>query len=215
MFGEVLGGMGVLVDVVHPYLGQPLPALNAYDGLALGGGGQSAYEQDLYPYLAMECDLVKHAANSEKPVLGLCLGAQLMASALGGEVRRGSQREIGFFDVKLEPIAQYDPVWCGLPTSFVTTHWHGDVFDIPAGGMRLGSSAMTPNQLFRYGHALYGLQFHLEMTPDLLDELVEDSRDYLLESGVDPVQMRARARECLPGVRETAATVFSRWGEML
>ena len=216
LFGDVLDAMGVKVTVVRPYDGEAVPTvLNGYSGLCIGGGAQGAYEQDRYPYLAAECDLVRAAVEADRPVLGLCLGAQLMASALGAEVRKGPQREIGFYEVTLDPISQYDPVWCGVPQTFVTTHWHGDVFEIPAGGMRLASSALTPNQLFRYGHSLYGLQFHLEMTPELLDEMVEDSRDYLRDAGVDPDFMRQRGRECLPHLRETAGSVFTRWAELL
>ncbi len=216
LFGEVLGGLGVTVDTIHPYLGEKVPSsLEGYNGLALGGGAQGAYEQDLYPYLADECALVKEASREGKPVLGLCLGAQLMAAALGAEVRKGPQREIGFFEVQLDPISQYDPLWNGIPDKFVTTHWHGDVFEIPPGGMRLGSSALTPNQIFRYGHALYGFQFHLEMTPEVLDEMVVDSEEYLREAGVDPEQMRQAAYQCLPSLRETAVKVFDRWAHLL
>lgn len=216
LFGDVMQSHGVGLEVLHPYRGESIPdTINGFAGLVLGGGAQSAYEQDKYPYLARECDLIREAAALGRPVLGLCLGSQLMAQALGAEVRRGPQREIGFFDVTLEPISDYDPVWNGLPRTFVTTHWHGDVFDIPPGGMRLASSAMTPNQLFRYGHALYGLQFHLEMTPEVLDEMVEDSADYLREAGVDPDAMRRQGRQHLPALQETASQVFTRWGEML
>jgi GMP synthase (glutamine-hydrolysing) len=81
--------------------------------------------------------------------------------------------------------------------------------------MRLGSSALTPNQLFRYGRGLYGLQFHLEMTPEIFDEMVVDSTDYLTEAGADPERLRVEAREVLPAVREMAETVFSRWAAML
>ena len=216
LFRDVLGGLGIPLEVIEPYRNQPIPEnLSGYDGLCLGGGAQSAYEGDQYPYLVQECALVRAAASEGRPVLGLCLGAQLMAAALGAEVRRGARREIGFHEVRLESISQYDPVWCGVPQTFVTTHWHGDVFEIPAGGMRLASSDLTPNQLFRYGHALYGLQFHLEMTPELLDEMVADSREDLEQYGVDGEALRQQARECLPALRETAGLVFTRWAEML
>lgn len=211
-----LGASRVGLKIVHPYAGENLPGnLADFSGLAVGGGAQGAYETDRYPYLAKECDLIREAAHSEKPVLGLCLGAQLMAAALGAPVRPGPQREIGFFPVTLDPIARYDPLWCDLPTDFVTTHWHGDVFDIPAAGMRLGSSALTPNQLFRYGCGLYGLQFHLEMTPEIFEEMVADSHDYLTAAGANPEHLRTEAWRVLPPLRETAETVFSRWAAML
>jgi GMP synthase (glutamine-hydrolysing) len=170
---------------------------------------------DQYPYLADEIRLIQSAASEGKPVIGLCLGGQLMAASFGADVRKGPVREVGFYPVELEPISEYDPIWCGLPKSFVTTHWHGDVFEIPPGGMRLGSSALTPNQLFRYGHALYGLQFHLEMTPEILDAMIADSHDDLLEMGVDPGDLSRAGHAHLPNLRETAVTVFSRWTEFL
>ncbi len=216
LLSSALDARKVGLEICHPYAGQALPdSLAGFDGLAIGGGAQSAYEQDRFPYLAHECALIREATQQEKPVLGLCLGAQLMAAALGASVRPGARREIGFFPVTLDPIARYDPLWCDLPTDFITTHWHGDVFDLPSAGMRLGSSALTPNQLFRYGRGLYGLQFHLEMTPEIFEEMVVDSEDYLREAGADPQALTAQAREVLPPLRETAEMVFSRWAAML
>jgi GMP synthase (glutamine-hydrolysing) len=216
LLAAALESRHVALEIRHPYLGEDLPAnLEGFDGLAVGGGAQSAYEIEAFPYLLRECDLIREATHAEKPVLGLCLGAQLMASALGAPVRRSERREIGFFPVTLDPIARYDPIWCDLPTDFVTTHWHGDTFDLPPAGMRLGSSAMTQNQLFRYGRGLYGLQFHLEMTPEIFEEMVIDSRDDLAASGADPDRLCAQAREFLPGLRETADMVFTRWAAML
>lgn len=216
LFGEILEDGGAQVDVVHPYAGESLPSsLEGYAGLGLGGGAQSAYEREKYPYFTRECELIREAASAGKPAMGLCLGAQLMATALGAEVRKAPRREIGLLDIMLESIADFDPVWNSLPKTLTVTHWHGDTFDIPPGGMHMASSAMTANQLFRYGSGLYGLQFHLEMTPHLLDELVDDSSDYLREAGVDPEAIKQRGWECLPALRESAELVFTRWGEML
>jgi GMP synthase (glutamine-hydrolysing) len=215
LLSETLDGMGIPMTVIRSDLGQSVPAsLEDFAGLVLGGGPQGAYEKEKYPYLSSECALVRHAASQGKPVLGLCLGAQLMASALGARVQPG-QREVGFFEVTLDPISQYDPLWRGIPGRFVATHWHGDVFDLPLGGMRLAWSALTKNQLFRYGHALYGLQFHLEMTPGLFEEAVARAYCHLVESGIDADSIWQQGQEFLPVLRETASTVFSRWAEML
>ena len=106
MLGETLDGMGIPMRVIRPDLGQSLPEfLEEFGGLVLGGGPQGAYETEKYPYLSSECALVRQAASQGKPVLGLCLGAQLMASALGARVQPG-QREVGFFEVTLDPISQ-------------------------------------------------------------------------------------------------------------
>lgn len=216
LLGDALRDRGIGLEIVRPDLGQAVPtSLTEHSGLAVGGGAQGVYEMEQYPYLAEEIRLIQSAAADGKPVIGLCLGGQLMAASFGADVRKGPVREVGFFPVELDPISEYDPIWCGLPRSFVTTHWHGDVFEIPPGGMRLGGSALTPNQLFRYGHALYGLQFHLEMTPEILDEMVEDSHDDLVAMGVDPRQLSRDGRTHLPPLRETAVTVFSRWADFL
>jgi GMP synthase (glutamine-hydrolysing) len=215
VLGETLEGMAITLDVLRPDIGQTIPTcLEDFGGLVLGGGPQGAYEQEKYPYLAHECALVRQAASQGIPVLGLCLGAQLMASALGARVQPG-RREVGFFEVNLDPISAYDPLWRGIPTKFIATHWHGDVFDIPPGGMRLAWSALTPNQLFRYGHALYGLQFHLEMTPRLFEEAITRAYGLLVDSGIDADLMSRQGQQFLPALQETASTVFSRWAEML
>jgi GMP synthase (glutamine-hydrolysing) len=108
-----------------------------------------------------------------------------------------------------------DPLAVILPQVFGAAHWHGDVFEIPSGGVRLASTALTPNQMFRYGRSCYGFQFHLEMTPALFEELVWDSPDYLIDSGVDPQDLIRQAREVLPDLEKYARAAFKKWTEFL
>lgn len=216
VLGEVLLGRGIPMDIIRPDLGQPVPQeLREYCGLALGGGAQGVYETASYPYLAEEIRLVRQAAASAKPVIGLCLGAQLMAAALGAEVRPADFYEIGFHPVELEPIAELDPLWTGLPHQIMPTHWHGDIFELPPGGMRMGRSRMTPHQAFRYGAYLYGFQFHLEMTPEILEEMVRGAEGELASRGCEPEELLLNARNYLPPLRPVAETVFSRWADFL
>jgi len=216
LLADVLLARGIPLDVVRPDLGQPVPdRLDGYSGLALGGGAQGAYETDRYPYLAEEIRLVRRAAAAEKPVLGLCLGAQLMAAALGASVRPAGFFEIGFHPVELEPIAELDPLWTGLPRHFMPTHWHGDIFELPPGGMPMGRSRMTPHQAFRYGAHLYGFQFHLEMTLEIFEEMVRESEEELAGRGCQPGELLDGARRHLPELRPVAETVFSRWTDFI
>ena len=216
LFADALEREGVDVRIARPDKGEILPGnARGFDGLALGGGAQSACQTEKFPYLKTELALVRDAVHRDMPVLGLCLGGQLIAAALGAAVRRAPQREIGFFPVALMPAAGQDPIWRDVPATFATAHWHGDIFDIPDGGTLLASSALTPNQLFRYGRKVYGLQFHLEMTEEIFEEMLAGSDEELLRAGADPALLRDEAKRILPGLRETAETVFRRWAAML
>ena len=211
LLAEALDQNGVGLEVFHAWRGGNFPDLEQFHGLALGGGGQSAWEVEKYPYLDMECMLVRGALERGIPVLGLCLGAQLIARATGAEVRRAERKEIGFFPVELNAVGSADSVVGALPARFPATHWHGDVFEIPRGGVCLGSSALTPHQILRCGGSALGFQFHLEMTPSLFEELVWDSEDFFRDCGMSPEVLIDEAREVLPGIEPAAREVFRRW----
>ena len=152
--------------------GEALPAVTELGGIVAMGGPMGVGDGAEHPWLAGERALLAIAVARGLPVLGVCLGSQQLAAALGAEVRRGPEQEIGLGRVELTPEGRADPVLGpaadgapGLPV----VHWHGDTFDVPPGAARLASSDLYPNQAFRAGSRTYGLQFHVEVDRALAD----------------------------------------------
>lgn len=217
LFASALAERGVELSVTHAWRGEAVPSdPTAFAGIALGGGSMSAWETDQFPYLAHELQLIRAARLERVPLLGMCLGAQLMAGALGGEVFPNHAKEIGFFEVTFSPDAAADRLWHSIPQPFVPVHWHGDTFSLPREATLLASSALAANQLFRIDDLHYGVQFHLEIDLPLLSEMIAtDGGGWLPANGVDPALLLADARRCLPAVAPVARTVFSRWADLL
>lgn len=139
------------------YLGDLLPKVDDFDWLIIMGGGMSVYQEEKYPWLVAEKQLIRDAITEGKKVLGICLGGQLIASAMGAEVYSNDQQEIGWHEViKTNPIA----TWC--PDAFKPLSWHGDRFDLPDGATGFAASKVTPNQGFCLSDKVWALQFHLE-----------------------------------------------------
>jgi GMP synthase (glutamine-hydrolysing) len=169
---------GLRVRTVKPLAGQPLPAHDEVAGAVFMGGPMNVDEVERYPALADEREWLAEAAARELPALGICLGAQLLARALGTEVRSGAP-ELGFAPVEVS--APDDPLLGGLAPRSEVLHWHGDVFDLPDGAERLASSERTECQAFRAGNA-WGVLFHPEAdfalveawlaVPEMIDEAV-------------------------------------------
>jgi GMP synthase-like glutamine amidotransferase len=159
---------------------ESLPGLEDLDWLVVMGGPMNIYEHDKYPWLGREKEFIHQAINAGKIVLGICLGAQLMADVLGAKVHRNEEREIGWFPVKLTALARDSRIFRALPESFTAFHWHGDTFDIPPGGVRMAESQACRNQAFELGKAV-GLQFHLESSMDSIDHLIINCADELEE----------------------------------
>lgn len=150
--------------VCHDLWDDPnLPDLDAIERLVVMGGPMGADDDELHPFLARERELLARVVERGTPVLGVCLGAQLLASALGGRVYRGHGPEIGAGSVKLTAAAEADPLLGTVPGAELPVfHWHGDTFDLPDGATLLASSAAYPHQAFRHANA-WGFQFHVEL----------------------------------------------------
>jgi len=149
--------------------GEPLPDWREFAGLIVMGGPMGAYEEGAHPWLAEEKRAIREAAQAGHPVWGVCLGAQLLAAALGADVYPGERPEVGILDVELTEAAAADPVFSAAPARFPTLQWHGDTFDLPAGATLLASSPAYRSQAFVYERA-YALQFHLEVSQELAAE---------------------------------------------
>ncbi|MBI2969832.1 MAG: amidotransferase [Gammaproteobacteria bacterium] len=152
--------------------GGELPAPAQLDWLIVMGGPMSVHDDDRYPWLVAEKRFIEAVIDSGKTVLGVCLGAQLIAHVLGAEVRRMPQPEIGWHRIRVFPSEQ--AVSAALSDGMEAFHWHGEAFEIPAGAERLAASEACPNQAFVYGDRVIALQFHLESTPELVRGLVQN-----------------------------------------
>jgi len=162
------------------FLDEKLPEIAHFDWLIIMGGPMNIYELDKYPWLEREKEFISQAIAGDKIVLGICLGAQLMADVLGGKVRRNEYREIGWFPVKLAKEGKASPIFAVLPERFAALHWHGDTFEIPPGALRSAESRACPNQAFMVGKAI-GLQFHLESSQSGIASLLHNCADELTE----------------------------------
>ena len=169
-----------------------IPGSKDFDILVMLGGPMSVNEEGVYPYIGTEIALVKEFVAGRKKIFGICLGAQIMAKALGARVYRGPEKEIGWYDIELTDEGKRDPLMKELAirpgagdflTRFKVFHWHGETFDIPEGAFRLAKSELYPHQAFRYGEGAYAFQFHIEVRKEMIYE-------WLKNESVDMSQIR-------------------------
>jgi GMP synthase-like glutamine amidotransferase len=163
------------VTVTKQFDGGRLPALADFDFLVVMGGPMSANDDSRFAWLDAEKKLIAEALRGKKAILGVCLGAQLVAQALGARVYRNREKEIGWFPVRLTPEAAASRFFAGLPAAMIVLHWHGETFDLPPGAVRLAESNVCHNQAFEIGGRVLGLQFHLEVLPDGVEDLIQHS----------------------------------------
>jgi len=211
LIAPVLEARGIGVDYADLYLGSSvLPDPDRYDGLVFMGGPMSV--NDPLAWLRQEMRWIAQAARRGQPLLGICLGAQLIAKAMGASVYRNPVKEIGWFEIDLTEAGTRDLLFAAARPRELVFHWHGETFDLPEGAVHLASSAACRHQAFRLGENIYGLQFHLEVTPAMIADWCEqdancgDVRE--LAGPIDPLRNAAR----LDGL---SRSVFGTWCELL
>jgi GMP synthase-like glutamine amidotransferase len=173
--GEWARERGHSVAVTEQFSGGRLPGINEFDFLVLMGGPMSANDDAHFAWLAPEKKLIGEAVRRQKAILGVCLGAQLIASVLGARVYKNQHKEIGWFPVRLVPEAAGSRLFSGLPAVMTVLHWHGETFDLPQGAVHLAESDGCRNQAFELDGRALALQFHLEVQPEGLEKLIENS----------------------------------------
>lgn len=213
-YEDVLIERGIGVERVLLADGAALPGWRDFAGVIVMGGPMGAHDTGEFAWLKPELALIREAASAGCPVWGVCLGAQLLAAAMGARVWTGPLPEVGVCDVDLTPAARDDPVFGGLTGPVPTLQWHADTFGLPDGAVLLASSAMYPNQAFRVGRA-YGIQFHVEVTRDLAAEwlaIPEYARSLEAVHGAGSAgPLLDELSRALPVMRGVARTLFGNW----
>jgi GMP synthase (glutamine-hydrolysing) len=185
--------------------------------LVVMGGPMNVDEVDRYAFLDPEVRWVRQAVNAKRPVLGICLGAQLMAKALGARVYPNGVQEIGWYPLELTSEAAGDPLFAGSHAVEMVFQWHGDTFDLPLGAVHLARSEHCKHQAFRYGPSAYGFQFHIEMTPEMIDQWLEEPGNRCDLAGLDYIDettIRAQTPTRLPAMRALAGRVLPRFARL-
>ena len=199
-FAASLAKRGVQIE--HHLVPQNGSPKDAGDLLIVMGGPMSVNDSD--GWIAEETAFIRSAMLAGKPVIGVCLGSQLMAKALGATVRPGKALEIGMTPIRLTPEAKHDPIFTTLPDSFAVFEWHGEVFDLPNDCIPLAGSEIAPLQAFRLGTLAYGLLFHLEMEEQGIDSLCRECALDLTKARLTLQEVKAAAKPKLPQLHQIA-----------
>jgi len=215
VFSEVMSERGVEAVPVELDVGEPLPDWREFDAVLAMGGPMGAGDDAEHDWLGSEKRLVREAVDDGRPFLGVCLGVQLLAAALDAPVYSLDRAEVGLLPVELTAEGRKHPLFAGLSEPLVSLQWHGDTFDLPEGAVRLASSPVAANQAFQAGRNAYGVQFHLEVTPEMAREWaqVPAYRNSLAESLGEKegaafiAEVERRATELHPNARR----LFANW----
>ena len=194
------------------------PELDGHAGLVVMGGPMGANDTDRYPYLLQVERLCAEAMDRSVPLVGVCLGAQIMAKILGSEVYANPVKEVGWYDLATSRAASRDPLFSQLDSREVVLQWHGDTFDLPKGAVLLASSPDCPNQAFRYGDNGYAIQFHLEVLESMIREWVQRdaARGWLKEEGrISSRRILEDTRAFMARSMDLGRRVYTRFAQLI
>src|SRR5918996_2089202 len=199
-FAEVLEKQRAGYRTVRLFHGElPAEDWEHIGALIILGGPMGVLAEDQYPFLRWEKTIIRAAIDEAVPLLGVCLGAQLIAAALGATVHHGPVKEIGWYPISVTPYGQVDSVLGYLPEAATVFQWHGDGFGLPSGAVRLASSVYYENQAFRIGRNIYGLQFHLEVTSRMIERWIDErSKDLAQVPYIYPDRIISDTQNHLP-----------------
>jgi GMP synthase (glutamine-hydrolysing) len=211
LLGNALRERGIHHRALDLARGEPVPRdLRGVGGLIVLGGPMAAYEPEKHAFLRSETALIEKAIAAGRPVLGICLGAQLIAQVLGARVYPGDKREVGWGPVTLTDDGRDDPLFAGGDSTLTVFHLHGDTYELPPDAVNLATSPLYEQQAFRWGEIVYGFQFHLEFTESIIARLAQEpeSQRYMTQAGTDVKQLLAETPARVRDVTETAQRVF-------
>ncbi|HIJ56705.1 MAG TPA: type 1 glutamine amidotransferase [Deltaproteobacteria bacterium] len=195
------------------YKNEPLPSLDSCDALIVMGGPMGAADEEAHSWLKQEKQFIEKAIEANKVVMGICLGAQIIASVLGARVFKNADKEIGWFPVDKISHAGPFALVRRLPEQFMAFHWHGDTFDIPAGAVHLAESAACRNQGFIYGNRIVALQFHLESNRSGIEALIENCGSELISAPF--IQTAEEIRQGYPHIESSNSLMAGLMDEII
>ncbi len=196
------------------FAGEKVPLeeeLCEWEGIVLMGGAMSANDENKLDFIRDELKMIPQAIELKIPLLGVCLGSQLIAKALGAKISRGTQKEIGWHPLQLGISCSKDNLFGGLSGPVMMFQWHGETFELPSGSIHLAKSALYPNQAFRYADRIYGLQFHCEMTDSMIREWVKVGEKELEECKISGDKILEESLKYLPTLRHWAHQIAQKW----
>ena len=217
VFSKILNENNISYQYIKLYEEEEIPNLNDYSAIIILGGPMNVYEERKYPFLKKENSSIKEALKINKPMLGICLGAQIIARAAGAKVYPAKRKEIGWFTLNLTTGGIENDVFRGLERQFTVFQWHGDTFDMPTGSNKLVTSNLIPNQAFSIGKTTYALQFHLEVTKQMILVWMKRYEDELasLKGEIDPDKIIKYSEQYIKSLNNRAFLLFSNFLRLL
>lgn len=214
MIGQALSGFDL--EYMRAYeTGKAGESAEGYSALIVMGGPMGVYESNIHPFINDEMELIREAIKKDVPVLGVCLGSQLLAAAAGARVYKGKKKEIGWYKVSFTDEGASDRLFLGLPDEFPVFQWHGDTFDVPSNAANLASSDLFPNQVIKVGKRAYGFQFHFEVTAKMIAEWIEINAEELKAADIDPMRILKETPEKIEGLHRLGRAIVQRFARLI